>query len=389
MNNLIEMLSMNETEIEDIRILKNKMRPLYLYGNGSTAKTMLKTIKNYDIVIDGIIVSDSYYKEETFEGYNVSPLSYFDKECVSIDIIAAYNWGEFTEVTKYLNTCNFVNRVFIWKGNEYFYLGFPMYNKVKCMDWYSSNAKYRGITKDFIIKSFEELKKTFDWLEDDLSKETMLTYLKGHVNMLSMPMAKIYNKDQYFQDDLFSLSDNEIFLDCGAYTGDSIEPFIRKTKGKYSKIYAMEPDQRVLPELRKNIEKYSNIKIIEKGAYDKEGFLEFSEDNSCGVIVDESNNKFIHKTKINTCKIDSVIEDQNVTFIKMDIEGAELKALYGAENTIKKNSPILAICVYHKKDDLIDIPAYIKKLNPTYRFYLRVHLPYASELVLYAIPTIK
>ena len=69
----------------------------------------------------------------------------------------------------------------------------------------------------------------------------------------------------------------------------------------------------------------------------------------------------------------------------MDIEGAELSALHGAEKTIKRDKPVLAICVYHKREDLIAIPQYIKELVPEYKLYLRAHFPYASELVLYAI----
>lgn len=69
----------------------------------------------------------------------------------------------------------------------------------------------------------------------------------------------------------------------------------------------------------------------------------------------------------------------------MDIEGAELPALHGALKIIKRDKPTLAICVYHKREDLITIPQYIKKIVPEYKLYLRVHYAYASELVLYAV----
>ncbi len=85
--------------------------------------------------------------------------------------------------------------------------------------------------------------------------------------------------------------------------------------------------------------------------------------------------------------IDNLVEDENVNFIKMDIEGSELKALQGAAKTIKKNKPTLTICVYHKPEDLITIPQYIRSLNNSYKFYLRMHgAVVPQELVLYAIP---
>lgn len=70
----------------------------------------------------------------------------------------------------------------------------------------------------------------------------------------------------------------------------------------------------------------------------------------------------------------------------MDIEGSELKALEGAKGAIQKHHPILAICVYHRKEDLLTIPQYIKSLYGGYRLYLRAHSRYALELVLYAVP---
>ena len=82
--------------------------------------------------------------------------------------------------------------------------------------------------------------------------------------------------------------------------------------------------------------------------------------------------------------IDSVVKDERVTFIKMDIEGAELKSLMGAKNTITKNKPRLVICVYHKPEDICEIPEYILSLVPEYRFYLRHYCSVGSETVLYA-----
>jgi hypothetical protein len=79
------------------------------------------------------------------------------------------------------------------------------------------------------------------------------------------------------------------------------------------------------------------------------------------------------------------VGDGRVDFIKMDIEGSELNALQGAQNTIRKYKPILAICVYHKKNDLLTIPAYIHSICPEYKFYLRAHSKYSQELVLYAV----
>ena len=75
----------------------------------------------------------------------------------------------------------------------------------------------------------------------------------------------------------------------------------------------------------------------------------------------------------------------DATFIKMDIEGAELEALRGAQNIIKSNKPKLAICIYHSDQDMIDIIEYIHKLQPDYKIYLRHHSLYEAETVIYCI----
>ena len=82
--------------------------------------------------------------------------------------------------------------------------------------------------------------------------------------------------------------------------------------------------------------------------------------------------------------IDNVVKDERVTFIKMDIEGAELKSLMGARNTIIKNHPRLAICAYHKPEDLYELPGYILSLVPEYKFLLRHYCTSQYETVLYA-----
>ena len=85
--------------------------------------------------------------------------------------------------------------------------------------------------------------------------------------------------------------------------------------------------------------------------------------------------------------IDEAIETgDRVTMIKMDIEGSELEALKGAKQTIQRDKPKLAICIYHKPEDIIEIPCYIKELVPRYRLYLRHYGNGDTETVLYALP---
>ena len=82
--------------------------------------------------------------------------------------------------------------------------------------------------------------------------------------------------------------------------------------------------------------------------------------------------------------IDNVIKEE-VTFIKLDVEGAELRTLMGAAETIKKYKPRLAISIYHKPEDIYEIPLLLMEYRPDYRFYIRHYTSYIWETVLYAV----
>lgn len=87
---------------------------------------------------------------------------------------------------------------------------------------------------------------------------------------------------------------------------------------------------------------------------------------------------------IRAVALDDIEEVQKVGFIKMDIEGAELDALHGAERTIRRDRPFLAVCVYHREGDMLAIMDYLHQLVPEYRFWLRHYGPLYYETVLYA-----
>lgn len=194
-------------------------------------------------------------------------------------------------------------------------------------------------------------------------------------------------KNQYFPDDVIELSQQEVFVDCGAFTGDTLDVFCKKV-GFFDKYYALEPDATRFSELNNVIERVrdkGNIVHCPVGVSDKSGggyFLQSSV--GCGQMVyggtETDGQEYI---KLDT--IDNLLTDERATFIKMDIEGEEMHALKGAENTIQRDKPKLAICVYHKREDLITIPKYLKSLVPEYSFFLRAHWPGASEVVLYCV----
>jgi hypothetical protein len=121
--------------------------------------------------------------------------------------------------------------------------------------------------------------------------------------------------------------------------------------------------------------------FLKKGTWNEKTILKFSENGTVGSVISSEG-----AIQIEVDTIDNVLSGEGATYIKMDIEGAELPSLIGAKETIRNYKPKLAISVYHKHDDLLTIPKYIKSVNSSYKFYLRVHYkPYFNDLVLYAI----
>lgn len=184
---------------------------------------------------------------------------------------------------------------------------------------------------------------------------------------------------QYF--DVFAPKKEEVFVNAGAFQGETDITFAKWTNNTYKKIYAFEPIKDDVDICQKSYEE-NNIQRVElfcKGTWSETGVLSFSEGANMQGRIDESGN-----AKIEVIRIDDAVGGGEVTFIKMDIEGAELKALQGARETIIRNKPRMAICIYHKPVDLYEIPQYLLSLVPEYRFKVRQYTSMNWETVLYA-----
>ncbi len=185
---------------------------------------------------------------------------------------------------------------------------------------------------------------------------------------------------QYF--DMFSPEKDEVFINAGAFQGETDLDFVRWTNGKYKKIFAFEPMLSNVEICKKHYAEsgVENIELFNKATWSEAGQISFGEGTNQGKI--DVNGKNI----VETIRIDDVIAryDAKVTFIKMDIEGAELETLQGTRETIRKDKPRMAICIYHKPEDLYEIIGYILSLVPEYRFKIRQYTSMNWETVLYA-----
>ena len=232
------------------------------------------------------------------------------------------------------------------------------------------------------VDDFEEL---YINLEDYRSKKLLNAILNNWVhydfNTLSEVIEKCY--DDYFDLDLIPTCNEEVFVDLGAYTGDSTISFLRNYGDSYKKIYAYEITPETYQILVSNLKDYPNVVCYLKGVGDTRSSLSVvnsSADASANTVFVSDNG---------TIPMVTLDEDigEKLTMIKADIEGFEQEALLGAINHIKNDHPKLLISVYHKNEDLWKIPKMIKEIDPTYKFYLRYHggNVYPTEITLIAL----
>lgn len=238
------------------------------------------------------------------------------------------------------------------------------------------------ITSSFVQENKEYLKELYDGLLDQHSKDSLVAYLLSKTRQDMKYLPAIFDKIQYFPQGMFQLTDHESYFDCGAFVGDTIAEFLKASGGAYRHIWAAEPDRSNYKELMRYIEdeKLSDTDVVNKGIYSYAGKLPFQEEGSMLSMISETSDRYI---EVDT--IDQISAGQPVSYIKMDVEGVELEALKGAEQTIRKHKPILGISIYHKECDLIDIPLYIREIVPEYKFYFRVHKKLAIDTVLYGV----
>ncbi len=183
---------------------------------------------------------------------------------------------------------------------------------------------------------------------------------------------------QYF--DYLTPEDNEIFIDGGVYDGGSSDDFIKWTKGKYKAIYGFEANPYCIERCKEYYNKNGihDVEFVEKCMWNERAKMVFASTHSGASRISDEGNVVVEADTI-----DNVLSGRRATFIKMDIEGAEYRALLGAERTIKKYRPRMALSVYHKPQDIIEIPALLLKYDDSYKFALRQYSSTADETILY------
>jgi FkbM family methyltransferase len=193
---------------------------------------------------------------------------------------------------------------------------------------------------------------------------------------------KLQRDGDYFVRDFLFPANDEVYIDCGAFDLGTVKNFIAFTNGAYKKIYAFEPDPESFKRCRALAEsgRIQRLYLLNQACWSENGFVSFDVTNGMGSKISSNGEHYVE-----TVTIDDVVDGDRVTFIKMDIEGAELEALKGATKTIRRCRPRMAICVYHKPDDIVTLPTFVLSVVPDYKLYLRHDFYLMSGTVMYFV----
>ena len=182
------------------------------------------------------------------------------------------------------------------------------------------------------------------------------------------------NQGQYF--DFFEAKENEVFVDCGCFDGSTCYKFAGWCGHKgYEHIYSFEADPVNYEKSRKLLEPLGRCDLYPYGTSDVKKKVYFAADafeTSCIISEEEAKKRnFEGVEQIETIALDDVLEGKRITFIKMDIEGAEYEALVGARRLIGENRPRMAISVYHKFEDFITLADLVLSMHSDYKISFR------------------
>lgn len=343
----------------------------YLQFNLSNKKKYVLGINNYsesiinNYKIDGVI--DDYTNETTFKGIPIVKTIQVKSGSLVLSCIVE---GKTINVDKKLSSYQF-------SYLDYYSFKSNSKKNIKEIQFWDNNL-------NDISKNYDRYNEVYKNLADEISKKQFynLINFKKNYNINFMKNFNFQPEAQYFEDFLKLNKNDEVFVDAGGFDGFTSQEFIKNCPN-YQEIFFFEPDSVSLKQAKKKLDGQTSINYIEAGLSSETGVIGFSLEGSQSKVDSDNSNK------INVFKLDDIIKNKKVTYIKMDIEGSEYDAIIGSKNTIEKNHPKLAICVYHKYNDFYIIPETILSIRSDYNIYFRHYTQGCFETVMYFLPINK
>jgi FkbM family methyltransferase len=312
---------------------KIKGSPLkrFIYGMGNGADKLIKRLREYEILFDGVVASDEFVRGHSFHGFTVRKISDVEREFGRVCLILGFGTNRIDVIDRLqkLNT-----------KHELIVPDLPLYGE-----------------DEFSLEKLSQARKFFD--ETAVFDNLVNFKQSGDIDFLKTGYSDIR--------EIFRAAHPKPgthFIDVGAYRGDTVKIF-EEICPQYGEITALEPDYKTFLKLKAMCEGKDNIRPINAAAWNTDTKLPI---NSSG---NRNSNLFGTESLVETAALclDNLIKPCENVIIKIDAEGAEKEVIEGANRLIRSGATLIT-AVYHRANDLFFLPLLLKDLNPDYKMKL-------------------
>ena len=332
--------------------LQKTNKPVVMYGMGNGADHILRYLDQMGVPVQEFFASDRFVRGHSFHGRRVKKLSEIQAQYEDFVIVTAF-------AVQDEPTMAAIQRL----DQQY--------------ELYAPDVPVAGenlFDQTFLAAHLAEVQAVDALWADEGSRRVyrdLIAYkLTGKLSYL-VPTAS--SRQEVFSN-LLQLGPKEFYADLGAYNGDTIEEFLQYTGGRFAGVYGMEPDPKNYRKLCERAERLGifhddRVSLWNLAAWDDRDVLTFAPRAGRNSAVADSGRR------IEADSLDNLLGKAPLTFLKMDVEGSEARAILGSANAIRRHKPKLMISAYHRSEDLFALPLQIQRIQPGYRFYLR-RFPY-------------
>lgn len=337
------------------QLLQSTDKPVVLYGMGNGADKILDWCEANGVRVEGVFASDEFVRGQQFRGFTVERYDALQKRLGAKELLVVISFAsERPEVLARFAQLNAEQQTVAPH--------LPLFDEPEL------------VSLEWLAKYEAELQLVYDRLADGQSRRVFAAALNYK---LSGKLQYLFDCTTRREEDLRTLikpGADEIYLDLGAYNGDTVEEFGRLTNWRWRQALAVEPDRRNCRKLRLLAERLAQqglpVEVYESGIWSETGELSFSDSGGR-----QSTFMGAAKKTVAVTTIDEVAAGRPVSYIKLDVEGAETQAFAGGRRTLANYKPKLFLAAYHYDADIFRLPLLLWKLAPEYKIYLRKH-PY-------------
>ena len=317
-------------------------KPIWLYGMGNGADKILDELTRRGIKVSGVFASDGFVRHQQFRGFTV--LSYSEAVERDGDIIVLLCFGS--------SRPDVLQNIYRIAGER---------------ELYAPDVAVIGggiFDTEYAREHRAELERVYSMLADDLSKKTFEECIRYRLSGDITHLKNCESSPDKAWKNIIKPTDDEHFVDLGAFVGDTVEEFVSKVDS-YAHIYAVEPTKKSFLRLKKATDGMKNIDLFNLAISSGEGTLTFNTHGGRNHAESTSGEA------IAASSLDNLLDGKRATLIKMDLEGGESAAIDGARKTILSHKPQMQIACYHRTEDYFVLPLKVAEIRDDYRLYMR------------------